>query len=187
MSVGPLLGFAYCSPRQGRGGHLNSSFLGEPTLCRSWGDRAPPPTWKPACHSASLHTWLDRCDAPARDWDSHVSGIVMQGQVRNHQELGVCMVVVLTCLLILLSSLLWFLSIFIGWSSCLLVSSVGHQTSFQCIPFLSCKSWLLPPERRSFWYRAETPFTTGMPVLDWRKIWADLGVQRYSFLGRSNR
>lgn len=41
----------------------------------------------------------------------------------------------LTHVLLSLPSLLWLLPVFAAWSSCLLVSSVNHQTSFQYIPF----------------------------------------------------
>lgn len=133
LLVAPLLNLAHYIPTQDCSGHLNPSFSGGLPNCIGLGESDPSSHFESQLsHSAGLRPGLD---APARAWDAHVNDTEMQGQGRNCQVQKRVTMVVRTCLLLLLFSLLWFLPIFIGWSSCLLVSSMSHQPSFQYLPF----------------------------------------------------
>lgn len=132
LLVAPLLYLARYIPKQDGCGHLNPSFSGGLPNCVGLGESDPSSHFESQLsHSAGLRPGLD---APIRAWDAHGNDTEMQGQVRNCQAQKFVTMVVRPCLLLLLLSLLRFLPVFIGWSSCLLVSSVSHQHCFQYLP-----------------------------------------------------
>lgn len=89
LLVAPFWNLAHYSPKHGCSGHLNASFLGGIPYCVGLEETEPSSHFESqSSHSPGLRPGLDWPDAPARDWDSPVSDMETQRQMRNYQVWG---------------------------------------------------------------------------------------------------